>query len=152
MLGHQNLNVLKCVFFFEEGNWFIFITSFLVVVSRTKETSCSFQETEKLSKKKRGRCSSESLLRNSPDTRCLPLDMASVWLCVSSGMLLPFGGALKEVIKTSLFHLVRPQSPLLLRRWFPLEGLHSLVSLTLAHTFFTLTTGNTHTSYTAVLK
>lgn len=97
-----------------------------------------FKKTKKLSKKKKKiRCTSECLLRNSPDTRCLLLDIASVWLCVSSGMLLPFGAALKEVIKTLLFHLLRPQRSLLLRRWFPLQRLHSLVSLTLTHTFFT---------------
>lgn len=63
-----------------------------------------------------------------------------------------FGGALKEVIKTSLFHLLRPQRFPLLRRWFPLQSLHSLLSLTLAHTFSILTSGKTHTCYIAALK
>lgn len=63
-----------------------------------------------------------------------------VVLCLP-GYFYLFGGALKEVIKTSLFHLLRPQRFPLLRRWFPLLSLRSSLSLALAHTFCTIASG-----------
>lgn len=76
---------------------------------------CLFQEQKKHLVLLRVEC----LLRNSSDTGCLLLYIASVWLRVSSEILLPFRGALKEVIKPSVFHVLRPQRSPLLAGGFP---------------------------------
>lgn len=101
---------------------------------RTKETHFTAAELKKASKR---------LLRKSTDTGCYLLDLASVRLVVSSGLVLPFWRAFEGSSETSVSYLLRPLHCLLLRRWFPLRSLHSLLSPAFAHTFYLRK--NTHT-------